>query len=141
MRPSRKRHDAHRPQDSPKTQQHTDDLAWNAVESYRLAEDGTVATTFTFREGGADGELRRMTPTGYIVDTASNAVWGMQFIWPIKADFRTVIARQRRDYVWVMARTPQIPEAQYEEIVKHIAAWGYDVARLRRVPQHWGTEG
>lgn len=125
--------------------------AWNAVESYRFADDGTVATTFTFREGGADGELRRMTPTGYIVDTASNAVWGMQFVWRIKADFRiaylsedygvTVIARQRRDYVWVMARTPQIPEAQYEEIVKRIAAWGYDVARLRRVPQHGGTEG
>jgi apolipoprotein D and lipocalin family protein len=122
--------------------------AWNAVESYRLNPDGTVATTFTFREGAANGEARRMTPTGYVLDTTSNAVWGMQFIWPIKADFRiaylsedygvTVIARQRRDYVWVMARTPQIPEPQYQEIVQRIAAWGYDVGKLRRVPQQWG---
>ena len=29
--------------------------AYNAMESYRLAEDGTVATTFTFREGGFEG--------------------------------------------------------------------------------------
>lgn len=123
--------------------------AWNAIESYRLNDDGSVATTFTFREGAADGEVRRMTPTGYVVDTASNAVWGMQFIWPIKAEYRiaylsedygvTVIARQKRDYVWVMARTPQIPPAQYEDIVRRIAAWGYDVGRLRRVPQQWGA--
>lgn len=122
--------------------------AWNAVESYRLAADGSVRTTFTFREGGIDGEERRMTPTGHVVDSASNAVWGMQFIWPVKADYRiaylsedyavTVIARQRRDYVWVMARTPQIPEPQFEAIVERIAAWGYDVGKLRRVPQHWG---
>jgi apolipoprotein D and lipocalin family protein len=123
--------------------------AWNAVESYRLRDDGTVATTLTFREGGVDGELRRMTPTGHVLDTASNAVWGMQFIWPVKADYRiaylspdygvTVIARQKRDYVWVMARTPAIPEPQYAQIVQRIAAWGYDVAKLRRVPQVWGS--
>lgn len=122
--------------------------AWNAIESYRLNDDGSVSTTFTFREGAADGELRRMTPTGFVFDRVSNAVWGMQFIWPIKADYRiaylsedygvTVIARQKRDYVWVMARTPQIPPAQYEDIVRRIAAWGYDVGRLRRVPQQWG---
>ncbi|MFN3593237.1 MAG: lipocalin family protein [Thiobacillaceae bacterium] len=121
--------------------------AWNAVESYRLNPDGTVATTFTFREGGPDGPARRMTPTGFVLDTASNAVWGMQFIWPIRADFRiaylsedyglTVIARQKRDYVWVMARTPEIPPAQYAAIVQRIAAWGYDVTKLRRVPQQW----
>jgi apolipoprotein D and lipocalin family protein len=122
--------------------------AWNAIESYRLNVDGSVATTFTFREGAADGELRRMTPTGYVLDSASNAVWGMQFIWPIKADYRiaylsgdyrvTVIARNKRDYVWVMARAPQFPEPQYQEMVRRIAAWGYDVDRLRRVPQQWG---
>ncbi len=28
--------------------------AYNAVESYRLDPDGTVATTFSFREGGFD---------------------------------------------------------------------------------------
>ena len=119
--------------------------AWNAVESYALEPDGSVATTFTFNEGGFDGPLRRMTPTGFVIDRQSNAVWGMQFIWPFRADYRivfltpdyglTVIARQKRDYVWVMARTPRIPEAQYRDVVRRIAAWGYDVAKLRRVPQ------
>jgi len=121
--------------------------AHNAVESYRLAPDGTIETTFTFRDGGFDGETKRYTPRGYVVDRASNAVWGMQFVWPIKADYRisyladdysqTVIARSRRDYVWIMARTPRIPDADYAKLEAFVAAQGYDVSKLRKVPQRW----
>lgn len=32
--------------------------AYNAIESYRMAQDGTVATTFSFREGGFEGRVR-----------------------------------------------------------------------------------
>ncbi len=42
--------------------------AHNAVESYRLAADGTIETTFTFRAGGFDGEPKRYTPRGFVVD-------------------------------------------------------------------------
>jgi len=40
--------------------------AYNAVESYRLDPDGSIATTFTFREGGFDGPEKRMTPRGFV---------------------------------------------------------------------------
>ena len=122
---------------------------YNAVESYRLDPDGSIATTFTFREGGFDGPEKRMTPRGFVGEHPSNAIWGMQFIWPIKADYRivhltpdygvTVIAREKRDYVWIMARTPQIPAAQYEAVVRRVADWGYDISQMRRVPQRWPT--
>jgi apolipoprotein D and lipocalin family protein len=121
--------------------------AHNAVESYQLDADGTIATTFTFRDGSFDGETKRYTPRGYVLDRQSNAVWGMQFIWPIKADYRiaylsedygqTVIGRDRRDYLWIMARTPQIPEADYQRLLKFVADQGYDVARVQKVPQQW----
>jgi len=121
--------------------------AYNAMESYRLAEDGTVATTFSFRKGGFEGERKTYHPTGYIIDTQSNAVWGMQFIWPIKADYRivfvdesysqTVIGRTARDYVWLMARTPEIPDPDYQRFLTLIAEEGYDVSRVRKVPQRW----
>ena len=120
--------------------------AYNAVESYRLNEDGSIATTFTFNEGGFDGELKRYRPTGYVQDKATNAVWGMQFVWPFKADYRvmyldpnyqiTVIGREPRDYVWVMAREPSISEPRYAQLVKLLADQGYDTALLRRVPQN-----
>ena len=121
--------------------------AYNAVESYRLDADGTIATTFTFRQGSYDGEPQCHRPRGFVLDTQSNAVWGMQFIWPFKGDFRivhlnsdytqTVIGREKRDYVWIMARQPTIPESDYQGIVELLAGEGYDVAQIRKVPQRW----
>jgi apolipoprotein D and lipocalin family protein len=123
--------------------------AHNAIESYRLSADGTIETTFTFRAGSFSGETRRYTPRGYVLDRESNAVWGMQFVWPVKADYRivyltrdygqTVIGREKRDYVWIMARTPQIEEADYQRILQVVGAQGYDLARIRKVPQRWDS--
>src|SRR5512144_3180527 len=47
--------------------------AHNAVESYRLDADGTIATTFTFRDGAFDGPEKRYTPRGYVLERESNA--------------------------------------------------------------------
>ena len=121
--------------------------AHNAVESYRLDDDGTIATTFTFRQDGFDGKEKSYHPRGFVRDTNSNAEWGMQFVWPIKGDYRiiylsddystTIIGRNKRDYVWLMARKPVMTEADYEQAVQFIAAAGYDTAQLLRVPQRW----
>jgi len=122
--------------------------AHNAVESYRLDADGfTIPTTFTFRAGGFDGEEKRYTPKGTVIDRASNAVWGMQFVWPLKADYRivyvaddystTIIGREKRDYAWIMARKPALPEAEYRRLAGMLAEQGYDISKLRKVPQQW----
>jgi apolipoprotein D and lipocalin family protein len=121
--------------------------AHNAVENYRMNDDGTIATTFTFRKGGFDGEPKEYNPKGFITDTESNAVWGMRFIWPIKADYRviyldtdysvTIIGRNKRDFVWIMARDPQISKQTYDELVSFVDSVGYDLSELRRVPQEW----
>jgi len=121
--------------------------AHNAVESYRLADDGTIETTFTFRADAFDGKQKRYAPRGYVREGSGNAVWGMQFVWPVKADYRiayvdagytqTVIGRQARDFVWIMARQPSIPDADYARIVGFLAVQGYDVSKIRKVPQRW----
>lgn len=121
--------------------------AYNAIENYQLNADGTIATTFTYYKGAFDGPFKTYHPKGFVVKNTGNAVWGMQFIWPIKADFRiayldenyqrTIIARNARDYVWLMARTPQISDADYQAMVKFTADLGYDMSKLRKVPQSW----
>ncbi len=121
--------------------------AHNAVENYRLDDDGTIETTFTYRKGGFDGEQKKLTARGFVRDADSNALWGMQFIWPFKADYRvaylddaysqTIIARQQRDYVWIMARSPSIDDASYARLVREVSQLGYDTNKLERVPQSW----
>ena len=121
--------------------------AHNAVETYAMNDDGTIATTFTFRKDSFDGEEKEHNPKGFITNTETNAVWGMRFIWPIKADYRviyldddysaTIIGRNKRDYVWIMAREPQLTDAEYQQLVDVVVAAGYDTSKLERVPQQW----
>lgn len=120
--------------------------SYNAVESYQLDKDGSIATTFTYNKGSLDGKLKTYNPRGFVIENSGNALWGMQFIWPIKAEYRivylnedytqTIIARNARDYVWIMARTPTITDAEYEKLTKLVAQYGYDLSKLRKVPHY-----
>lgn len=120
---------------------------YNGVETYTLNDDGTIATQFTFRKGAFDGKHKEYNPKAFVREDPSNALWGMQFVWPIKADYRivyldddyqtTIIARQKRDFVWIMARTPTMADIDYDQLVAYIESIGYDTSKLRRVPQQW----
>ncbi len=119
--------------------------AHNAKDNYRLDADGTIATTFTFNKDAADGPAKHYDSRAFVQDTATNAAWGVQFVWPIKADYRiswlapdysqVVVTREKRDNVWIMARTPSIPEADLARLTAFVASQGYDVGKLQRVPQ------
>lgn len=121
--------------------------AHNAVESYRLDKDGSIATTFTFREGSFEGPERRYEPRGFIVDGVSNAIWEMQFFWPIRSDYRivylsedyseTIIGREARDFVWIMARQPVLSEDRMNALITLAAREGYNPLKIQRVPQQW----
>ena len=71
----------------------------------------------------------------------------MQFIWPFKAEYlvvyldedysRTIIGRSKRDYVWIMAREPEIADDDYAEMMAVLREEGYDISRIEKVPQRW----
>ena len=121
--------------------------SYNGVESYRRNADGSIATTYTFRDGGFDGKQKQYHPVGFVRNTETNAEWGMRLIWPVKAEYlitylaadysTTIISRSSRDYAWIMARTPTIADADYQALTAVLAAQGYDLTKLRRVPQRW----
>jgi apolipoprotein D and lipocalin family protein len=121
--------------------------AHNAVESYRLKGEGRVTTIFTFNDGSFDGPEKRFEPTGFVRPDSGNAVWGMQFVWPIKAEYRvmyvdpdyhtTIVGRSKRDYLWIMAREPKLPDAALEKLISIAVEAGYDRQAIELVPQRW----
>lgn len=121
--------------------------AHNAVESYKLNEDGSIDTTFTFNKDSFDGPVKQYNPKGFIINKKTNAEWRMQFVWPIKAEYliiyldddytTTVIGRSKKDYVWIMARTPVISDSQYNAILNFLQDIGYDISKIKRVQQKW----
>ena len=118
--------------------------AYNPIETYRQNPDGTIATTFRFNKGGFDGEITEYHATGFVEDTQSNAIWKMQFVWPFKADYRimhvsedysvTIIGRNKRDYVWLMARSPEISDEEYARMMQLIQQQGYDLSKVQKEP-------
>jgi apolipoprotein D and lipocalin family protein len=127
-----------------------DKEAHNAIEHYRLDADAKIHTTYQFREGGFDGELKTYTPVGWVHDAASNAEWRMQFLWPFRAEYiilhvdedysETIIAHPSRKYAWVMLRKPDVTDAEYAGLVDKLVAVGYDRDLLQRLPQDWSGE-
>ena len=119
--------------------------AWNPMETYRLEPDGRIDTLYRYRKGGFDGARKEIASTGFVTPGTGNAVWGVQLLWPMKAQYlityvnddytQTIIARDKRDYVWVMARTPTIPQADYDALVERVRDLRYPMDRLRKVPQ------
>jgi apolipoprotein D and lipocalin family protein len=57
------------------------------------------------------------------------------FVMDVAPDYRVaVVGEPRRKYAWIMARSPQISDADYAWAVAVLAASGYFVDRLERLP-------
>lgn len=119
--------------------------SYNNIERYERIDDTEIATVYTYRDGSFTGERKSMEPTGFVIPESNGAVWGMQFFWPIKMEYTisyvspdydtTIVARSKRDWVWIMARTPTIDTNTYADLVARVEQLGYDVSQLRKVPQ------
>lgn len=94
--------------------------AHDSIERYRKGGDGRIDVTYLFRKNASAHRWKTLHPKGFVVPNTGNAVWAIQFLWPIKMqfvityvseDYRfTIVARERRDFVWIMASTPIINE-------------------------------
>ena len=121
--------------------------AHNGVESYSLNDDGSIATVYRYRDGAFDGPLKTNQPKGFVVPDTNNALWGMQFLWPFKGEYRivhvepdysvTIIGRNARDYVWLMARKPEMSDTDFARYRAMIGRMGYDLSKFVRHPQRW----
>jgi len=121
--------------------------AHNATETYALNSDGTISTTYRFRQGGFDGEEKVYTPKGFVHNTLTNAEWRMQFLWPFKAAYliiyldanyeSTIIGVPNRNHAWIMSRSPQMDDATYADHLIFLKERGYDTTKIQRVPHQW----
>ena len=128
-----------------------DKNAHNAIEHYRLDADEKIQTTYQFRDGGFDGEIKTHTPVGWVHEkVASKAEWRMQFIWPFSADYiilhldadysETIVAHPSRKYAWIMLRDDTVSDADYDRLVSKLETAGYDTDIMQKLPHNWSGE-
>jgi apolipoprotein D and lipocalin family protein len=113
--------------------------------TYGLRDDGRIDVLNRCRKHTLDGPEDVSHGQARVVDRASNAklevsffrpFWGPYWIIVLDPEYRyAVVGHPSRDYLWILARTPTLPEAVYAELVERVREMGYDVARLRRTVQ------
>jgi len=114
--------------------------AYAPTEHYVLKPDGLVETTYRYQKGNATGDFKSRTMTAR-PNPELPSIWGMRLIWPFEADYRiahihpdyetTIVARNKRDFVWLMARTPTIDQSAFDGLLEKVQSLGYAISDLR----------
>jgi len=109
--------------------------------TYTLRPDGTIGVLNECRLERPDGELKRAEGYAKIDDPVSNAKLRVTFFWPFFGDYwilelgpdysYSVVGHPSRDYLWILSRRPQLPQATMDGILRRVRALGFDTARLQ----------
>lgn len=112
---------------------------------YTLMPRGYVKVVNKCRKGGFDKKESGITGKAFVVEGSNNTKLKVQFFWPVKADYWivkldndynwAVVSSPAKDYLWILSRTPSIPDDLYNSIVGSLKDEGYDTRRLNRTPQ------
>lgn len=123
----------------------------NPVETYALMPDGAICTWFRLRPDSFAAPVKLLHSRASVVPGSGNGEWQVHLFaflhaqylvgW-LKPDYSQVmVVRDARDYLWYMARTPQVADAEYQAMLGRAATMGYDVARIVKAPQRWPETG
>ncbi len=112
---------------------------------WTLRADGRIDDAYIGRKGGFDAPETRRTFVDTVLPDNGNAHWRVRLFWPISVSQLTLYVDPMYQYTvlgypdkslgWIFARTPFITEAKYQELLGKLDDQGYDVSKLRKVPQ------
>jgi len=63
-------------------------------------------------------------------------VWGDYWVIDLDEKYQlSAVSEPKREYLWILSRTPQVEPAAYDALLARLTAQGLDVSRLERTPQ------
>ena len=105
---------------------------------YTLSEGGSVEVTNQCR---TESSFSKVSGKATAVEGSGNAKLKVSFFWPFRSDYWVigldpdyrwaVVGHPNRKYLWVLSRTPQLPQPELEAALAAAKAQGYDPAMLR----------
>lgn len=121
--------------------------ASDTTATYTLRGDGRIGVHNRCRR--ADGSEMSVNGVAEVVDPATNAKLKVSFLptwlrWTgigrgdywvlyLSPDYQVaIVGEPGREYLWILARTPALPESEYQALMPKVRGAGYDPQRLRR---------
>lgn len=108
--------------------------------NYTLRADGEIDVLNRCRKGTVTSKETSALGRARVVDTTTNARLEVSFFRPFWGDYwvidladdygYAVVGHPSRDYLWILSRTPTLPEDTYAGIVTRLQAQGYETERL-----------
>lgn len=112
---------------------------------YALRADGDIDDVYYGHKASFEKPLERKQLKDTVVAGSNNAHWRSSPLWPLSFDFQilyvdpayqyALIGYPERKWGWIFARSPDIGDKKYQELLDRLYQQGYDVARFQRVPQ------
>lgn len=112
---------------------------------WMLRPDGKIDDAYIGRKNNFDAPETRRTFVDTVVPDTGNAHWRVRIFWPISVSQLTLYVDPMYQYTvlgypdkslgWIFARTPYITEAKYQELLGKLEEQGYDISRVKKVPQ------
>ena len=118
--------------------------------SYRLQPDKTVEVVNRCRR--ADGRFEDVTGTARQVGAPDSPVlkvrfapawlsflpqvWGDYWVIDLDPDYQLVaVSEPGREYLWILSRTPTVPQQAYAALLARLERQGFDLAKVQVTPQ------
>jgi lipocalin len=117
-----------------------------ATADYSLNADGTIAVLNSGFRKTLDGEYTEVKAVARIPDPAKSSRLKVKFFGLFDADYLVfglddvgytwaLVGSDTRDFLWFLARTPEVDDALFAQMKAIAAAQGYLLDGLYRVPQ------
>lgn len=91
------------------------------------------------------GKAKDITGKAFVRDSTSNAKLAVQFFWPFKGDYWilaidanyqwVIVGAPSRDNLWILSRTPTMPNQLYNNLLTIAQSKGFDTSRLVKTVQ------
>ena len=121
----------------------------DVTATYDVQSDGTIAVVNRCRVGS--GDVDEAVGVVRIADPEPRAqlevrfaraflsflpfVWGDYWVLGLDPDYRwAVVGTPDREYLWILARSPDLPDADYQAALSIAASQGFDITRTARTP-------
>lgn len=112
----------------------------NCIATYSLNSDGTINVS---NHGMKKG--KKKVSTGTAKTTETPGLLRVSFFWPFYSDYRimmlsedysyALVGSSSDKYLWILSRTPKLPEPTLKVILKEATRRGYDTETLIWVDQ------
>ena len=117
----------------------------HVTATYTPRPDGRIGVLNRCRNAADGGAERAAEATAYVVEGSNGARLRVSFFWPFHGDYWVigldsgydwaVVGDPRREYLWILSRTPSMRAADQARAVGIARAQGFPVERLQPTPQ------